>query len=159
MELPIVSACVANNPNVTCAGYPNGSSDNCGGMFQCNNDEKWTIFDTLYLHTVNSGGPLECRNGTNQSAFYLAGIASTGYNYEKGEHEENFCGGPDSVSVFAKTSLHLKWIRNARFEKGANVILPSLICPGVICRTNKRCVKAHDGIVDCMNGEDEVKEF
>lgn len=28
-------------------------------------------------------------------------------------------------------------------------------CPGVSCRFNNRCVRALDGIVDCLEGEDE----
>lgn len=115
-------------------------------------------FECFYFQTGDSGGPLECRSHPNLNEFYLAGIISTAYNPKKNEHSRLFCGEPDTVTAFTKTSFYLDWIKNATLEHGDD-IWPAQRCPLFTCRTNNRCVKPYNGIVDCIHGEDEIKRF
>lgn len=120
---------------------------------------KMEIVEGFCFPTGDSGGALECRSDTNRNEFYLAGITSAGYDSTKNKQTEIFCGEPNSVTAFTKPSIYLDWIKKARREEGDDDIWPTQLCPGIICRTNNRCVKAYDGIVDCMHGEDEIKKL
>jgi len=110
-----------------------------------------------FAYVGDSGGPLECRSDRNYNAIYLAGITSAGYNPTKNKPEDVFCGEPNTLTTFTRTSFYLEWIDKAIFYEEDD-IWPSVICPGVLCGTSNRCVRRLDGIVDCLNGEDEIKK-
>lgn len=105
----------------------------------------------------DSGGPLVCRSNGNPSELYLAGITSSGYNTKKWGDAR--CGESNTYSTFTKTSLFTNWIDQMKNLVEKNEPVGRLLqkdCPGVICNTIKHCVKALDGVVDCLHGEDEI---
>ncbi|XP_037024501.1 serine protease nudel-like [Bradysia coprophila] len=139
LNVPIVPDCVEYNSRFTCTGYADGGRDACSG---------------------DSGGPLVCTDDMRTYIHYLAGITSIGYNPKKKTADKIFCGEPDSVTAYTKSSFYFDWINSTvhKFEDDALAIQPTLICPGTICRTSNRCAKKYDGNVDCLDGEDEVKK-
>lgn len=87
--------------------------------------------------------------------FNLAGITSSGYSLTK--EKRIHCGEQNTFTTFTRVSLFTEWIEEMKLNSTNDIeILFRLKCPGVLCRSNNRCVRALDGIVDCLDGEDET---
>ncbi len=87
--------------------------------------------------------------------FFLAGIASYGFNPTLSNQEDVRCGEPNSYAAFVKVTMYSRYIEQIKEYENGSVILRE-ICPGRRCRSSLRCVRAVDGIVDCLEGEDEA---
>ncbi|XP_037050699.1 serine protease nudel-like [Bradysia coprophila] len=133
VQLSIVRVCDPTNPTVFCAGYTRGGFDTCYG---------------------DSGGPFVCTSDTNRTNYFLAGITSYGYNPTLSDKEMVRCGEPDSYTAFTRMTMFSTYIDEIKMYASGSVALRGK-CPGRRCRSNRRCVRALDGIVDCLAGEDE----
>ncbi|KAG4074621.1 hypothetical protein HA402_004492 [Bradysia odoriphaga] len=132
VELRIVRSCDPENPGVFCAGYMEGGSDTCYG---------------------DSGGPFVCTSDKNGTNFFLAGIGSYGYN-TKIAAKDIRCGEPNTFAAFTKMSLFNSQIDVMKMYAPNSPLWKK--CPGRRCWSNKRCVAALNGIVECLDGEDEI---
>lgn len=84
----------------------------------------------------------------------MAGITSYDYNPTKADKEEVRCGEPNSFTVFTRMSIFSIYIEEIKANEFKSPLREN--CPGRRCRYNKQCVGAVNGIVECLEGEDEV---
>lgn len=102
----------------------------------------------------DSGAPLVCQSEENGTNFFLAGITSYEYNPTKADKGEVRCGEPNSLRAFTQMSIFSRHIETMKADEHKSPSREN--CPGRRCRDNKRCVGANNGIVECLDGEDEV---
>lgn len=110
----------------------------------------------IEIEIGDSGGPFACTNKANSAEFYLLGITSAVYNPTNNRKVDVRCEKPDSVTTFTNTALYVDRIELKKSSNANEGIIFRRSCPFVKCILINRCVKAFDGIVDCLYGEDEA---
>lgn len=101
----------------------------------------------------DSGGPLVCSD-KNRTNYFLSGVTSYGYNPTLADQEDVKCGESNTFTAFTRITMFSGYIEEMKQYASGSVLLREK-CPGRRCRSNRRCVRARDGIVDCLAGEDE----
>ncbi|XP_058788822.1 serine protease nudel-like [Phymastichus coffea] len=130
VEVPIVPCKHFPDRNAAeiCAGYKLGGRDACQG---------------------DSGGPLMCRDSNLE--WYIGGVVSHGIG----------CARVNEPGAYTKVSYFVDWINDIINDrtKLSTAFHPSDKCPGFVCHPPfNRCIpgkKQCDGIVDCLEAEDE----
>lgn len=128
---PCKSDSLQVDPNkVLCAGFPEGKKDSCQG---------------------DSGGPLVCPDPSTSGRWLLAGIVSFGLG----------CARPEELGAYTNVAYYTSWINGILDGKSDQPMrTPKPNCKGMICqRGTGACLSPDficDGIVDCLNAEDEV---
>lgn len=102
----------------------------------------------------DSGGPLACKSNENGTNF-LVGVTSYGYNPTLANKDDVRCGEPNTYAAFTRMTMFSVYIEEMKKQASDSVLLREE-CPGRRCRSNRRCVPALDGVVDCLEGEDET---
>uniref|UniRef100_A0A1B6DXW5 Peptidase S1 domain-containing protein n=1 Tax=Clastoptera arizonana TaxID=38151 RepID=A0A1B6DXW5_9HEMI len=131
VEVPILPYCkhAADEEGAElCAGLLQGGRDTCQG---------------------DSGGPLLCKALYDSNKWYVAGVVSHGEG----------CARPDEPGVYTRVALFSEWIKKSVHDADLPPIVPLQQCPGFQCKNGRRCIPAShrcNGLVECLNGEDEV---
>ncbi|XP_050544964.1 serine protease nudel-like [Daktulosphaira vitifoliae] len=96
----------------------------------------------------DSGGPLLCKEPNNLNKWYVGGIVSHGEG----------CARPMEPGVYTRVALFMEWIFEATDEANLPIEQPRMSCPGMICKSGKKCIpkkRQCDKYVDCMDADDE----
>lgn len=115
----------------------------------------------IYLELISvgdSGGPLICRNRTDNDFIYLAGIISGNHVPNNFDPDKVRCGTKGTFGTHTSVSRYILWIENIMRNKEQNdtsEILFAQNCPGVKCAISNHCVP-RDSFADCIDGEDEL---
>ena len=103
----------------------------------------------------DSGGPFVCKSNENGSHF-LVGVTSHGYNPTIANKDDMRCGEPNSYTAVTRMTMFIDYIEEMKQHASGSENLREN-CPGRQCRSNyRRFVRALDGTVDCLAGEDET---
>uniref|UniRef100_A0A8D8X0V6 Serine protease nudel n=1 Tax=Cacopsylla melanoneura TaxID=428564 RepID=A0A8D8X0V6_9HEMI len=130
VQVPILPSCKHYEDRVSdviCAGMPQGGRDTCQG---------------------DSGGPLLCKVPGTETSWYVAGVVSHGEG----------CARPNEPGVYTRVSQFVPWLMSNSESYATRMgRRPLQQCPGMQC--SNKCIPSRrkcDGIVDCLNAEDET---
>lgn len=84
----------------------------------------------------------------------MAGITSGAYSHKETKPEDVHCGEKETYVTYTGLTWYIRWIEQMQANKTYGIQFRQT-CPGVKCYPTNHCA-IRNGIVDCINGEDEI---